>query len=334
MKKKQPKRKYTLIQLLAIVMCSFVALVAISILIFVAVTMNRITDTSVIKFEQQTTVVAETETSVATEEVEQPEYVYPEVYLLGDQLSGTNYPEEENEEKTATTEVDLLEYVTEDIESQKAVYKYEGEGYIEQEFPKTILPRIENLKENISEWCLANDGDTYVSLWKVADRRGNLLIALRNKEGNVLATFRFEDIKSEYKNWVKCDDFFEQITISDVIDYSFVSYHEVGGKNPENVQAQVAVQINRQNHPDFPNSARSVITEPFQYSCAKCVVNRWLKSDSYLEEEDLERCFRQVLLYLAGELIQEVPENVGYAAPREQGSGIWKIIDGTRYCFF
>ena len=298
----KPKQKHSLLERIAIGACLFVSLVALIIIMFVIKIAKHL---STIDFDEQyITVVEETQSTI---KVEIPEYL-PEVELLKNDTTKDYGTEVEIQEINPVIETDVK--------------------------PKKLLPIIKNMEDNLSEWCLANDSTNSISIWKVSDGMGNLLISLRDDEGNFLATFRFEGIDSEYEEWVRCDYFYDKVTISDLIDYSFVSYHEVGGRNAENVQAQVAVLINRQNHIDYSNILREVVTQNGQYSCAKWVANRWLKSNSYLESEDLEKCFQQTLLYLAGEFIQEVPANVGFAAPWEQGSGIWKVINGTYYCFF
>lgn len=201
--------------------------------------------------------------------------------------------------------------------------------------PEETIPVIENLQNSVSEWCLENENCEEISVWKMTDREGKLHIALKNSEDQFIVTFKYEDVKSEYYDgWTLCDKFFANTTTSDIIDYAFMAYHEVGGRNAKNTQAQVVTAINRQKSESFPNSIRKVITQKGQYDCSRSVVNRWTKGgDKHLEREDLDKCFRQVLLVLAGELIQEVPSNVVYAATGRQGSGVWMVIDGTYYCY-
>ena len=214
------------------------------------------------------------------------------------------------------------------------------ENYVETEEPhatesEEIIPVIENLQNSVSEWCLANEDSKEITVWKMTDRAGNLLIALKNNEDQFIVTFKYEGVESEYYDgWTLCDKFFATITTSDIIDYAYTAYHEVSGRNAMNVQAQTLTFINRQKCEIYPNSARGVITQGGQYACSRNVVNRWIKGgNGDIEREDLDKCFRQVLLVLAGELIQEVPSNVVFAAQGYQGSGVWMIIDGTYYCY-
>lgn len=211
--------------------------------------------------------------------------------------------------------------------------------------PESIMPMAEtqptekaepivNLQKICTEWFLSNESTDVITIWKKWDEEGNLLIALRNQSDEVLCTFLYEGGPAYYEEgWTLCDEYLEEITTRDIIDLSFVAYREVGGGNQENVQAQAFVILNRVKSQCFGDSIRSVITKKGQYSCKNRVLERKLKNDRYTEEEDLEKCFRQILLVLAGEVIEEVPENVVYAAAFKQGSGVWKIIDGTYYCY-
>ena len=171
-----------------------------------------------------------------------------------------------------------------------------------------------------------------MNLWKKTDEDGKLVIALKNEKGRFIVSYKIEAIQSNYDEWVLCA---EGITSQDTCDCAFTAYHEVGGSNPKNVQAQVCVLLNRQKFEKaFADTIRGVITEEGQYSTAENVLDRWLKSKDALEKEDLEKCFQQTILVFAGELIQVVPENVVFAAQGSQGSGVWQDIDGTKYCFY
>ena len=191
---------------------------------------------------------------------------------------------------------------------------------------------LEKLTDNLSEWALAYDNaDVVMNIWKKTDEYGNLLIALKNEQDEIIVVYKYEGMQSNYNEWVLS---MEGITSQDICDYAFTAYREVGGRNPKNAQAQVCVLLNRQNcEYAFADTIRGVVTEPAQYSCSWAVVNRKLKSDSFLEKEDLEKCFQQTILVLGGELIQQVPENVLFAATGPQGSGVWQVIDGTYYCY-
>lgn len=317
MQKSTFKKKYPLIDRIAIWVCLFVSFVAITILILVAITMWQ--------FEKNNSYF---HNDFHQEEVEMKiTQVKDQAVLL----------EDTHQIKTEEIISEVIETEkTEQFESEVVSLKVES---LSNKIPtretihKDILV-IENYQESVSEWCLSKDNTDPISIWKRTDSDGNLLIAFKNNQENSwIATFKYEGLECYYySEWTLCDNFFEEVTIRDIIDYSFTAYHEVGGKNAENVQAQVCVLINRQKCSAFPDSIRNVVTAEAQYSCSRCVVNRFMKSDNFLEEEDLEKCFRQAVLVLAGELIQEVPEDVVFAAKGAQGT-IWKIIDGTIYCF-
>ena len=326
--KKKTKHGLLLFHRITIATSIFVLFVAIMFVSYATATIKQsiITIAYASNSEKKSTeqVIVEDETSSTTTPYG------TEAYIIGTEMSEVDILNEKNEEATSASDKEEM--------NVSEVFQYEMmviDNNAEKKVPKNELHPITNLKKNLSEWCLANDNTNYVSIWKMTDKSKNLYISLCNTDGEVLVTFKFDDVETGYYGeWTCCDDFFNEITIRDIVDYSYVGYHEVSGKNPENVQTQVAVLINRQNHEKFPDSARSVITQPEQYACARSVIYRLLKSNNYLEQEDLEKCFKQVLLYLAGEYVEDVPENVGFAAPRKQGSGIWKIIDGTYYCFF
>ena len=244
------------------------------------------------------------------------------------------------EETPAATEMVVIHEINEEAEevifaevtsSTEKVLKVPKESITATEM---YMPEIKLFQDNISEWCMSFEEMNAMTLWKMTDDEGNLLISLKDSEEKFVAVFKYEGLEcSNYEEWILCEDVFIEITTSDIIDLAFTSYHEVGGKNSENVQAQIAVLINRKTCEGYPDTVRKVITDPYQYSCAKNVLNRRMKSDNQLEYADLEKCFRQVILVLAGETIQEVPSDVIYAARGSQGSGIWKIIDGTYYCY-
>ena len=263
------------------------------------------------------------------ETVEQTD-IYFQQNLYQDKVIMEVIPETEEEEIILENEeVTSLEVIEEAY--TPTIFK---EVLVDEVVPVQDIFKIVNYQENVAKWCLNNDNTNAVTLWKRTDTKGNLLIALKSTETDCfVATFKYEGLATEcYNEWTFCNGFFEEVTIQGIIDYSFTAYHEVGGGNPENVQAQIQVLINRQKSPDFPDSIRNVITQKSQYSCAKCVTNRVMKADNFLEEEDLEKCFRQTLLVLSKELIQEVPEDVVFAAKGIQGE-IWRTIDKTIYCF-
>ena len=324
MKKTNHKQKYSLIERIEIAVCIFVAIVAVIILTW-SLTIS-IKAFSVNENKQQVTVMKETnptvEAYIPENETTTNEFVGTNVMLLIQTTETQRIPVIAGEENNYTSKQNLKELIHHDdmlaIETTKP----------------EIIPVIEKVEDNIYEWCLANENDDPISLWKLTDEDGNLFITLKNDKEEVIVTFKYDGIEADcYEDWFLCNYFFEQTTVSDIVDCSFTAYHEVSGNNHENVQAQVCTLINRINCTSYNDSVRGVVTQEGQYSCAENVLDRWLKKDSDTERKDIEKCFWQTLLVLAGELIQEVPTNVVYAAQGPQGSGIWKIIDGTYYCF-
>ena len=195
-----------------------------------------------------------------------------------------------------------------------------------------------NQQDNLSNWFIANDNtSTSLILWKKNDKNGNLLLALRDSNNVTLATFvydtkQYDWISTECNEWEVCETYYSYITAQNVIDVTFTTYHEVSGRVPSDVQFQTMVLFNRDKSLDFNDTLRGVITQKNQYSCKNSVINRRLKSNSMAEKEDLEKCFRAVLLSFADELIEPVPEDVVWAARFPQGSGIWQKSNGTYYC--
>ena len=308
--------KYSWIERIQIAVWLFVAIVALFILIWVLTT--SIKAYSVNEKEQQATVMKETNPSL-------------EAYTHENETTTNEFVDGNGMLLFQTTESQIIPVIAGEENNYHLKEMLIAE--IETTEPE-IVPVIEKVEDNIYEWCLANENNNPISLWKLTDEEGNLFIALKNDKEEVIVTFKYDGIETDcYEDWLLCNYFVEQTTVSDIVDCSFTAYHEVSGNNPENVQAQVCTLINRINCTSFNDSVRGVVTEEGQYSCAENVLDRWLKNGSDTEREDIEKCFRQTLLVLAGEFIQEVPTNVVYAAQGPQGSGTWKIIDGTYYCF-
>ena len=59
--------------------------------------------------------------------------------------------------------------------------------------PEETLLVIENLQNSVSEWCLENENCEEITVWKMTDREGNLLIALKDSEERFIVTFKYED---------------------------------------------------------------------------------------------------------------------------------------------
>lgn len=300
MKKSKTKRLYAILQHIIIVLCLFAIIATVSILVWVVTTMQELMAAPACTYKEP---IPEVTTEV--QDVNSQNCLYEE-----------HTPNHNINEDNVVVDLPLEAFTTPPETAPQKMYE------------------IGDVEDNISKWCLANENSEAVTLWKLTDEQGCLFIALKNRNDEVLVTFKYEGIDANpTTGWELCNYFFEESKVCDLIDYSFTAYREVGGKNPENVQAQVVVLINRQNCNIYDNTIRGVITESGQYACSKSVVNRWLKDDNYLEKEDLERCFRQTLLVLVGEGLNDVPTDVVYAATKPQGSGIWKVIGKTYYCY-
>ena len=195
---------------------------------------------------------------------------------------------------------------------------------------------VEELTEQAPlEWFLENDSTDKISIWKKTAEDG-LLVQIRNEKEEVLSTFLLESDGNKYSQWVECSTELS-LSTSDLLDATFLAYREVGGKNSLNVQAQIAVLINRVNYANsYGESIREVINRPGQYGSCYNIINRRPKSSTNIEREDLKKTLYQTILYFADEKLPEIeaiPTNVVYAALGRQGSGTWMVIDGTMYCY-
>ena len=82
------------------------------------------------------------------------------------------------------------------------------------------------------------------------------------------------------------------------------------------------VVINRVNSPRFPNTIKDVVFQPGQYACT------W--DGNYYREPDA-RTIENAKRILNGERF--CPDNVLYQSTSPQGSGIYKQIDNTYFCY-
>lgn len=299
-------KKLSGMERVAIGSCVFVSLVAIAILVYLSINAYAYADTA-----NTITTQAEEPTVQATEQETEPTTDFSTEPTTSEKNSITTYPEIKTGAEAAIER--MLE-----LSQALAVTEFETETRPEE---------VYEVQENLSSWFLENESTDTVTLWKKSDEEG-LMISLRNGENESLVTFLYGDEDIE-EDWT-C---IYTTTTQEIIDIAFVAYREVSGDNSEDVQAQIGVLQNRVESENFQNSIREVITARKQYSCKKEVLNRKLKSSNNLEREDLEKCFREVLKVLANEGTLEVPENVVYAATFKQGSGVWKVIDGTYYCY-
>ena len=206
-----------------------------------------------------------------------------------------------------------------------------------------LKKKLTNLQNDCRIWFSEHKNDeTYVTVWKKVVDENRMYVALKDEDYNTLVTFLF--LKSDYEwldtttiheDWQQCVTPYEvTLMLRDFVDVSYTTYHEVSGNDLAEVHIQTQVLVNRTNHNGFENTLRTVITEPDQYACKNAVINRILKDcDKQREEDDLEKCFRSVLLFFAEEFAIDVPDNVIWAATSRQGRGLWMYRNGTYYCF-
>lgn len=205
-----------------------------------------------------------------------------------------------------------------------------------------IANKPKNLQADCRVWFAEHESDiTQVTVWKRVVDGNRLYVALKDELGSFLVTFLFT--KDEYQwldtsavntEWQQCATSYNpQLVLRDFVDVSYMTYHEVSGRDLIDVHIQSYVAVNRTNHGGFENTLYDVITEPKQYSCKSEVLARRLKKgNQQLEEDDLEKCYRSVLLFFADEHSIDVPTDVIWAATGPQGKQIWMYRNGTYYC--
>lgn len=101
-------------------------------------------------------------------------------------------------------------------------------------------------------------------------------------------------------------------------------YAEAGNKTDEHQQYVASVVLNRMNSDKFPNSIDEVIYQrnPLQYACVE---------DGNLDKIPSERAIKNA--YYIWDNGSILPENVLYQAEFMQGSGLYKKIDNTYFCY-
>lgn len=101
-------------------------------------------------------------------------------------------------------------------------------------------------------------------------------------------------------------------------------YAEAGNKTDEHQQSVASVVLNRMHSDKFPNSIDEVIYQrnPLQYACVE---------DGNLDKIPSERAIKNA--YYIWDNGSILPENVLYQAEFMQGSGLYKKIDNTYFCY-
>lgn len=99
-------------------------------------------------------------------------------------------------------------------------------------------------------------------------------------------------------------------------------YAEVGNLNDEAQIATASVVLNRMNSSSFPNSLYAVIYQDGQYACT------W---NGAIEKEPSEQAYNNAkYVYENG---SQIPANVVFQAEFIQGSGVYKQVGNTYFCY-
>ena len=101
-------------------------------------------------------------------------------------------------------------------------------------------------------------------------------------------------------------------------------YAEAGGESDEHQQAVASVVLNRMNSDKFPDSIDEVIYQrnPLQYACIE---------DGNIDKIPDERAIKNA--YYIWDNGSILPDNVLYQAEFKQGSGVYKQIGNTYFCY-
>lgn len=101
-------------------------------------------------------------------------------------------------------------------------------------------------------------------------------------------------------------------------------YAEAGSESDEHQQAVASVVLNRMNSDKFPDSIDEVIYQrnPLQYACIE---------DGNIDKIPDERAIKNA--YYIWDNGSILPDNVLYQAEFKQGSGLYKQIGNTYFCY-
>lgn len=101
-------------------------------------------------------------------------------------------------------------------------------------------------------------------------------------------------------------------------------YAETGSESDEHQQAVASVVLNRMNSDKFPDSIDEVIYQrnPLQYACIE---------DGNIDKIPDERAIKNA--YYIWDNGSILPDNVLYQAEFKQGSGVYKQIGNTYFCY-
>lgn len=174
----------------------------------------------------------------------------------------------------------------------------------------------------------------------IASQKGTISIYRKNTDSKLLVKLQSNEeskifiVKTNSSTGSNDWEHIGDISVSDILNVAYTAYWEVGGAVAKNVWTQIGVIVNRAQDADFNkgNGILGVLSARKQYSSWNMVKVRKLKANNAIERDDLNKVFQYILDYMSGEAIY-IPNNVVYAATFPQGSGTWKVIDGTYYCY-
>lgn len=114
-----------------------------------------------------------------------------------------------------------------------------------------------------------------------------------------------------------------------------VIYNEAGSDfiSDEHQEMVGYVVLNRVNHPAYPNSIREVIEQPGQYSGMSKGVHFFQRGNSQAEENAKARAYEAARRVLENRNNIPIPANVVYQAQGKQGSGVYKKLGNTYFCY-
>lgn len=136
-----------------------------------------------------------------------------------------------------------------------------------------------------------------------------------------------------------CDSPIHNYTSEEILLLACTVYAEAGNCSDEHQMYVASVIMNRVNNENYPDTIHDVIyqTKPcLQYACTKNgaiekALDKYNGNCTEYEFDYLENTYQNVLYVLeCGSLL---PENVIYQATFKQGSGVYKKIGNTYFCY-
>ena len=104
---------------------------------------------------------------------------------------------------------------------------------------------------------------------------------------------------------------------------SHLIYGEAGGENDLHQRYVGSVVLNRMNHYKYPNTMKGVIFQSGQYACT------W---DGNYNKSPSQQAIKNAKFLLEHGSV--LPSNVVYQAQFKQGSGVYKHLGNTYFCYY